>query len=226
MQLVVDGREYHVPEDFTLGTWEELQKWNTNNDKCLSIAFGLPIETIQRMSEKTKHLGLAFISTAMYPDYKPLNKKINSGTLINFSEMTLGQFIDLEVFVGRDFTKHIKDISSILYQTKVDNFWFIGDIWGGIKSYLKWRITLYNSYKNLFNIDNDVRDEVEDTTDSKVDVAHVWYDTIMILADGKFLNIEAVTDRPLVEALNYLAWNKTKIERETELLRQTKSQIK
>jgi hypothetical protein len=48
----------------------------------------------------------------------------------------------------------------------------------------------------------------------------------MILADGKFLNIEAVTDRPLVEALNYLAWNKTKIEREAELLRQTKSQIK
>jgi hypothetical protein len=226
MQLVVDGREYNVPEDFTLGTWEELQKWSTNNDKCLSIAFGLPIETIQRMSEKTKQLGLAFISTAMYPDYKPLNKKIHNGTLINFNEMTLGQFIDLEVFVGRGFTKHIKDIANILYQTKVDNFWFVGDIWGGIKSYLKWRITLYNSYKNLFNIDNDIRDEVEDTTDSKTDVAHVWYDTIMILADGKFLNIEAVTDRPLVEALNYLAWNKTRIEREAELLRQTKSQIR
>jgi hypothetical protein len=48
----------------------------------------------------------------------------------------------------------------------------------------------------------------------------------MILADGKFLNIEPALNRPLLEALNYLAWNKTQIERQAEEIRLAKAQMK
>jgi hypothetical protein len=224
--LIVNSTEYNVPEDYSIGKWTELLKWSANENKLISLAYGLPPSVIDRMSPETKHLALCFIVGTLYPSYQPINRSVKGHTLINFSEIKLGQFIDLEVYIGRDYVKHIKEIISILYQTQVTDDWFIGDVYGALQSYFKWRITLYNSYKNLFNIENNIEDEVDDYHDSKIDVAHVWYDTIMILADGKFINIENVTEKPLVEALNYLAWHKTKIEREAEALRLAKAQIK
>lgn len=225
-QLVIDGVEYNIPPDYTLGKWIELQKWNANENKLISLAFGFPLHITEYMKPETKHLALALILGTMYPSYQSINRNVKGAELINFSELTLGQFVDLEVFIGRDYVKHIKEIVGVLYQTTVDDEWFIGDVYGALQSYFKWRITLYNSYKNLFNIENNIEDEIDDYHDSNVDVAHVWYDTIMILADSKFINIEIVTEKPLVEALNYLAWHKTKIEREAELLRQAKAQTK
>ncbi len=81
-------------------------------------------------------------------------------------------------------------------------------------------------YKNLFNIQNDIIEEAQNYEGTPTDVAHVWYDTTMILADGKFLNIEPALNRPLLEALNYLAWNKTQIERQAEEIRLAKAQMK
>jgi hypothetical protein len=218
-QLVIDSIEYNVPTDFTLGQWKELQKWSANENKILSIAFGFPLSSAERIPDKTKHLALSLIVATMYPQWKQINKEVNGGKLLNFDTIKLGQFIDLEVYVGRDYTKHINQIVELLYQAPVDDSWLIGDIWGGLESYFKWRITLYNAYKNLFGIQNDLLEEAEYSQDSKIDVAHVWYDTIMILADNKFLNIDAVMDKTLIEALNYLAWNKTRIEKEAELIR-------
>ena len=224
--LIVNSTEYNVPEDYTIGKWSELVKWSANDNKVISIAYGLPPSVVDRMSPDTKHLALCFIVGTLYPNYKPINKNVKGSTLISFSELTLGQFIDLEVFIGRDYTKHIKEILSILYQTDVDDSWYIGDVYGALQSYFKWRITLYNSYKNLFNIQNDIVEEAQNFEGTPTDVAHVWYDTTMILADGKFLNIEPALNRPLLEALNYLAWNKTQIERQAEEIRLAKAQMK
>lgn len=224
--LIVNSTEYNVPEDYTIGKWSELVKWSANDNKVISIAYGLPPSVVDRMLPDTKHLALCFIVGTLYPSYKPINKNVKGHSLISFSELTLGQFIDLEVFIGRDYTKHIKEILSILYQTDVDDSWYIGDVYGGLQSYFKWRITLYNSYKNLFNIQNDIVEESANYEGTPTDVAHVWYDTVMVLADGKFINIETVTNKPLIEALNFLAWHKTQIEKQAEEIRLAKAQIR
>lgn len=225
-QLVIDNIEYNLPEDFSIGKWKELQNWSANENKILSLAFGFHPSTAERIPAKTKHLALSIITATMYPQWRPIIKEVNEGKLINFESIKLGQFIDLEVYIGRDYVKYFNNIIEILYQTPVDNNWLIGDVWGGLQSYFKWRITLYNAYKNLFGIHNDIVEEADYSQDSKTDVAHIWYDTIMILADSKFLNIDAVMDKPLIEALNYLAWNKTQRDREAEMLRHTKAQMR
>lgn len=218
MQLVIDGREFQIPTDFTIKKWIEIQKWTSDPDKILSIAIGLPFDVVKIIPEKTKTLAIALITTALYPSW---NKSIKPG-LISFDNMTLGQFIDLEVFVSRGYQKNIKEIINILHNTEVSEDELFTAYWPSIELYLKWRITLYNAYKNLFNIGGDDDDEGDYSTDIKTDLAYGWYDNIMILADNKFLNIEPVLQQSLISALNYLAWNKTKAEKEAEQLRQLK----
>ena len=43
----------------------------------------------------------------------------------------------------------------------------------------------------------------------------------MILAEGKFLHIDEVTSKPLIQAFNWLAWNKERIEKEKEEIKKS-----
>lgn len=218
MQLVVDSREFEVPTDFTIKKWLEIQKWTSDPDKVLAIAIGLPLDIVKIIPDKTKALAVALITATLYPSwYKAIKPE-----LISFDNITLGQFIDLEIFVSRGYQKNIKEIINILHDAKVSEDESFTQYWPSIELYLKWRITLYNAYKNLFNIGGDIEDDGDYSADNKTDLAYGWYDNIMVLADEKFLNIEPVLQQPLVSALNYLAWNKTKMEREAEQLRQLK----
>jgi hypothetical protein len=224
MQLVIDGREITMPVDFTIDKWIEIQKWTGDTDKLISVSLGLPIATVKLIPEKTKTLAVALIITALYPSW---NKEVKPN-IISFEKITLGQFIDLEVYISRDYRKTMLDLIKVLYNTDVNQNELFGQYWPGVERYLRWRITLYKQYKNLFNVGDDTEYENEDITDIKTDLAYGWYDHIMTLADEKFLNIEPVLNKPLIEALNYLAWYKTKIEREAEAVRvkQAKAQMR
>ena len=176
---------------------------------------GFPLEYARLIPEKTKTLCVALLLSALYPSW---HKDVKSG-IISFENITLGQFVDLEIFISRDYRKTMYEIINILYPDNINGDEMFSQYWPGVERYLKWRITLYKNYKNLFGISDDERDEMEDLLDSKLDLAYSWYDNIMTLADEKFLNIDPVLQRPLIEALNYLAWHKTKIERETERMK-------
>lgn len=228
-QLVIDSIEYNVPTDFTLGKWSYLTQFSLdpiNYIKIISSTLGLPISTTERIPFKTQELVATVIHTLLNQQEFKINKVVNGGQLIDFNSITLGQFIDLEVFITRSHTKHIKQICEVLYNTPIDDAVLLSDVYGGFMSYLNWRTLLYTQYKNLFNIGGDNEEQIEDTPHPKTDAAYAWFDVVMVLAEGKFLQVDAVLDKSVVSAFNWLAWNKTQKEKEAELNRLQHAQNK
>lgn len=220
-KLVVEDKEYNLPEDMTLETWTALSNWNpvaANYPQIISIAMGMPLKVVDTIPDDTKELAVALILALTSPDWKNIKPEYNGGKLINLDKITLGQFVDLEVAISNSLYKNIKQVVSVLYGTEVKPNTKLGDVWGAVTYYMNWRILLYKQYKGLFNIDIDNEEVIENTPSKNVNSAHVWYDIVMTLADNKFLNIEPTVNRPLVEALNWLAWNKDRIRKEQEEL--------
>jgi hypothetical protein len=91
----------------------------------------------------------------------------------------------------------------------------ISGVWTGIQNFISYRNSLYKNYTNLFGGEEDgyAESEIKQTT---TDIKKVWYDIILTLAEGKFLEIDKVTDKPLVSAFNWLAWNKDRMEKQKE----------
>ena len=53
------------------------------------------------------------------------------------------------------------------------------------------------------------------------DIARSWYDVILMMADEDVLKMDAVTDLPLKQALNFMAWKKEKtLKEQQEILKQ------
>ena len=132
--------------------------------------------------------------------------------------MTLGKFIDMEIYLSEGYNKSIKDIIQTLWGVKPTEEFMISGVWQGIQSFISYRNSLYKNYTNLFGGDDDgyAKTEIKQTTD---EIKKIWYDIILTLAEGKFLVIEQVTDKPLISAFNWLAWNKDKMEKQKEELK-------
>ena len=214
--LVIGDKEYQLPENLSIKQWMEIQKQPFNTDWQISVAMGVPMDEVAIIPDKTKELLNSLITVILHPAFVKLNKT----NLINVNDLKLGQFIDLEVYIGEGYNKHLDSIIKVLYQTDNVNNLTINEVWGGIEYYMKWRILLYKQYKNLFNADIEDIDVDEIQQDKAVKTAHIWMDIVMVLADGKFLNMDAVLEKPVIQALNWLAWNKDNKRKEAEALKQ------
>ena len=91
----------------------------------------------------------------------------------------------------------------------------ISGVWTGIQNFISYRNSLYKNYTNLFGGEEDGYVQVE-TKQTTQDIKKIWYDIILTLADGNFLYIDEVTDKSLVSAFNWLAWNKDRMEKQKE----------
>jgi len=154
----------------------------------------------------------------LYPEHQPLNKEYMGGQYINMQGITLGKFIDMEIYLSEGLNKSIKDIVKTLWGVEPTEEFMISGVWTGIQNFISYRNSLYKNYTNLFGGEEDgyAESEIKQTT---TDIKKIWYDIILTLAEGKFLEIDKVTDKPLVSAFNWLAWNKDKMEKQKEELK-------
>ena len=135
-----------------------------------------------------------------------LNQRVPTD-MINFEELTFGQFIDLDIYLNMGATKHYKEILEIL-EVKKD-----GAEFGmyAIETYNKYRIYIYRQYKKLFEIEDDAFEQTEQTeTVDSLSLARNWYKIIVSLANEDLLKIDDVTEQPLKKALNFMAYQKEK----------------
>ena len=214
--VVIGDIKYNLREDFTIKDYITLKNFDMtlpfNWPRIFSEGFNVPFDIAVTVPMKNLELGVVLIEAMLNPVHEVLNKNLYGGELINLDTITLGEFIDLEVLVEKGFHKNIKDILSILYKIEIKDTYLFKDFYKSIEYYLKWRENIYKSYQYLFNLDKYSDEEEEKRTNT--DIRHSWYDVIMILADGKFLNVNKVTEQPLVSAFNWLAWNKDRLEKE------------
>ena len=221
--LVIKDIEYELPEDFTIGHWKEITKYDIsvpfNYKKIISVAFKIDYDEVNIIPDKTVELLIAFISVMLYPEDSKLNKDYMGGSYINLNGLTLGKFIDLELQLSDGINKGIKELVGSLWNVEVTDEFTIKGVWGGINTFIDYRNNLYKNYTNLFGTeDGDDYHKVEKDT-TNIDIKRIWYDIILTLAEGKFLYIDKVTDKPLISAFNWLAWNKDKMEKEQEQLK-------
>ena len=221
--LVIKDIEYELPEDFTIGHWKEITKYDIsvpfNYKKIISVAFKIDYDEVNIIPNKTVELLIAFISVMLYPEDSKLNKDYMGGSYINLNGLTLGKFIDLELQLSDGINKGIKELVGSLWNVEVTDEFTIKGVWGCINTFIDYRNNLYKNYTNLFGTeDGDDYLKVEKDT-TNIDIKRIWYDIILTLAEGKFLYIDKVTDKPLISAFNWLAWNKDKMEKEQEQLK-------
>lgn len=213
--LVIDNTEYKFPNDFTIKEWMVLIKFINNEELLISEALKIPADDMKKMPDGTKSLMSQLIKGVMFPTFVQLNKE----NLINLNEITLGKFIDIDV-AFQDVNKNIDKIINLLYNTDDASKMKISKTYAALRYYANWKKALFINYKNLFDAPVEEDEDVEYTQSKPQNIAQVWMDIVMTLADGKFLNIDAVTEKPLIQAFNWLAWNKDNKRREAELLRQ------
>ena len=204
--LVIKDIEYPLPQDITLEKWLKLHELGDDKLSLISECFEVPLDDIKDMPEKTQELAISIINVLMYPP----NVEPNTDYLIDYAGMTLGQFVDLEVYISKGAKETIMEIANILYKNTIKPDTMVSKIWGAFVSYMNYRKLLYTQYKGLFGTDGEGDVERDDNASNPRTTGHVWYEIIMILADGKFLNIEPTVERPVIEAFNWLAWNKNK----------------
>jgi hypothetical protein len=216
--LVVDKNEYDLPLDYTVKQWVQMSNAAANPDFMISIGMNMPIDKVSILPEKTKVMTLALLNSILQPEWRGLTKKIDNGELIDFNTITLGDFIDLEVYI-ENYKKHFPNIVGKLYQVDNPEECLISQTQPAVEYYLKWRMLLYKQYSNLFGMSH-VNDEADDIQQNKREnPARIWFDIVMVLADDKFLNMDEVLNKPLIQSLNWLAWNKDKKLKEAEQLR-------
>lgn len=207
--LEIEGKKYQLDREWTIKQWMALHKFDLEQEwmwpQIVATASGAPLDLMNRVSEETMSQAISIVATNMVPSWAELKTQIASHKLMDFTKLSIGEFVDLEVALARGLHTNLNSMIATLYSTTnqtVDS-WNYEDGFAALQSWFVKRKQLLQDYEDLF--------ESNDATDSRApmqDPAHNWYDLLMVLADEEFLNIQYVVDRPAIEALNFLAWKK------------------
>lgn len=220
-KLNVKGQQFDIREDYTIEEWMNLQRWDPqieeNWARLLSEATGMSLDQAKEIPLETMQVAIGLLMVTLSPDHSALQINIDEYGLIDFDNITFGQWVDLEVLLSKDPRKTLDMMIAVLYGAKDTKHWQLRDTWPALQKYLVFRKMVYNNYKALFEID----DIDAGTQEEPQDQSHAWYDMIMLLADEKFLNISDAVDRPMIEAFNFIAWKKDQaIKQEQQLQKQ------
>lgn len=213
-KLHIEDKVYEVPLEITLTQFQELGSWDIsvkeNWKKVLQIIMGIPFEVVETIPDKTIELAIVFLAEVLYPSNPPLKP-------VDIKNVNVGKFVDMEVLISGGIQNNIIKIVERLYGFSPQGDELIKDYIGGVKYYLNWRLSIFNSYRKLFGLDDEFsKNDIE--LNEKIDPAYNWYQFIMVLCDEKFLDIDKVVEKPIIEALNFLAYKKDKAEQERNRL--------
>ena len=220
MKLVIEQDQYTLPDKLTLKIWRELMSWGfveENYDIIISIAFDIPLTKTMIIPDETKYLAIVIIQSFMSPIIVE-DRKIK----INLNKITFGDFVDMEVYIANGIHKNLEKVMEILFDIEYSDDVFINDIWDGLMVYFNFRNSIFNRYKKLFNADDEPE---EDDEKNKKPIEYIWWEILMILSDEKFLNIDEAVKKPLIQALNYISWNKDKNTREINRIKKARNEL-
>ena len=218
--LQIGDNEYKLAEDYPIDKWLRIYKHSLVMKSVLSLGMGITLDDQKHMPEQTKLLASALIFSSMTPNWLTIQTEVKEGKLIDFSAMSFGTFIDLEVYL-EDYYGKYPEIVKTLYNIESIDGVTINQVYAGVESYLTWRNWLYRQYKNLFNYDDVDKEDIEIQQQKKSNV-YLWYDLVMTLANNEFKNQDYVLEKPVIECLNWLAWNKDRLLKEAEQLKQNR----
>lgn len=212
---------FEIPSDYTCEHWQKIQRFDISQEMfwphVISEATGMSLDKAKVIPLETQQVAVGIIAVCLVPKGQ-VKTLVDGKGLIELDKMTFGQFVNLEIFLAQSINKNLVNIVNTLYDTELAATMSVRDIWPTVEMWLTWRTDIYTAYKALFEVeDNPVEAEV-----SNEDAAHAWFSLIMILADYKFLAMDKVTEKPLIAALNYLAYRKDEVITQQRKLQESK----
>jgi len=213
--ITIEGKDYMVPDFYTVEHWTRMNQYNMQDrDEWMYIvatAIGAPLAGLKEQDPEMMEFMLSIVFTSLQVVGAELQFEIDEYKLLDLEKITIGKFIDLDV-VAADRTTFDK-LAAELYEMPIEKVrkLDVKRVFPAVQYYLKWRRSVYQSYKALFDYNEEESKEVDDT---RLTPAHAWYETMMVLCGGNFTDIDYATRRPFREAFNFLAWKKTKMLQE------------
>ena len=216
--FTIGTQEYTVPKVVTTELFQKAIAWDIEDEKnhkpFVSVMANCPLHQINLLDTDTFNVVFAVCVSRLNFEDTELRHNIGGFQLLNFSSMTFGQFVDIDMLIADGMTKHVVELTHKLYGMPEDNAAKkdIRDTWKALIAVSEFRTSVYQEYDEFFDLSN--QDQQDDITVSIDAIQLMWYNAILVLAEQKFLNIQYVTERPYKEALNFLTWKKNEIAKE------------
>lgn len=217
-QININNTAYKIPERLTIEQYKATMAYDWEDVKyyphIVAQLTGAPIEKLLGAGQDALTLAIALIVHQMNARTKC--------KLVNLDELTFGQFIDLDVWIGLGIEKHLGDMITILAPKAK---WADEAMWA-VDEFAKYRMYIFRQYQALFGIRDKDLEEAKQKLDEgqrpdPMQVARSWYKVIVSLANGDILNMDAVTEQPLKKALNFMALQKEEaLEQQQKQLQQ------
>jgi len=208
--------DYPLPLYFSVDQWVELVKWDLdepkNWTKVLSVSTGCPLFDISDTPVDGMQLAMAFVVSGLKRRKECKHKP--------FSDLSFGQWVDLDVYLSLGVDKYLKEITNILVPEAKD----AAEALWVLDNFINFRKYIYREYKELFGTPDEDEPLNDDGSVDKPDgmqVARNWYKIIVRLSGDDILKMDAVTEQPLKKVFNFMALQK---EETLELQRQQRQQ--
>ena len=203
MDININDKAYKFPTGLTMEQWahivEHYDFYNyEDHADIIHYLTEAPLDILKAADPEILELAMAFV-------IRMANVRVPVD-MINFEDLTFGQFIDLDIYLNMGVTKYYKEILEILGVDKEGAEFCMY----AIETYNKYRVYIYRQYKKLFEIEDSAFDEdvEQEAPTDNLSVARNWYRIIVELAHQDILKIDEVTDQPLKKALNFMAYAK------------------
>ncbi len=215
IKLKLNHRTYKLPERYTIDQWKKVVRLDMEDPQSwpqiLAIALDQRVAKFMRVDEDSLILGASLIINEM--------SKRKVGKHIDFTQISLGKFVDLDIWLVSGAEKHIDEILDTLCEEPIK---YIDEALWMIDQYSNFRISTYRSYAGLFGLND--RGEQEDIDPEEWEpqkIAKGWYKVLVDLADNKILDLDEITDQPLYKALTFMSLRKERaLEEQQRQLKQ------
>ena len=206
VKLTISGKAYKLPERLSVVEWQRLLKFNFESVEDWPKIMGALLETdteqFKKATVESLTLAIAFIIAMM-------NSRAEA-QIKDFTTITFGEFVDLDIWVSSGIEKHVDDMLAIL---NPDAYWADEALWS-IDQYQRFRVHMYRQYSGLFGLNDPQMDDEDPEAVDPNKIARGWYKIIVDLADNDVLKIDAITDQPLKKILNFMSLRKEKQQEE------------
>ena len=200
--ITINDVDHKFPSRLTVEQWQDVMKFDIeskqNWPRIIAKLFNVHPKDLSEASDFTIELGIGLL-VGLLNDRKECKHS-------DFSKLTFGEWIDLDVWITSGVTNNMANIVTIIGDTKYSD-----EALYRIEQFTAYRSYIYRQYAELFGLDLDSEEEDPNEPQPPINsVAESWFSIIIGLAGDNLLHIDAVTEQPLMKTLNFMAYQKNK----------------
>ena len=218
-KVTVGDKSFSIPETLTVEQFATIQLFGYENARAIKLicatVLKAPLNTFNDIEDEDLTLLLSMCLVPIISVQEGQHTKELPS--LDLDRLTFGQFCDLDVITHKGLKTNLAELISVLFELPMDEVldtpinWY----WSKVEAWLTYRSELYGRYSSFFGIEeNDA--QTQGDMESSTDAARVWYQAVIALANEDFLKVHQVAERPVIEALNFLAYLKDKRYRERQ----------